>query len=238
MSEETKEETSEQEKDSSNWMMGGGLTDGDMEGDYTPTFTRRFWMPQGSEKYVVFLTEGNVAPIVFEHQVQLGGDWKNWFSCLEPLGLKCGLCEYAEDNNGRFKRYKAMMMTIIDTSEYKDRTGKIWKDQKCLMACKKDTQEILKLKYLDRLEEDEGMRGAMFRVIRTNSDKSCNVGEDFTFKKMVDGEQFDDIEPFDIAEVCAPNEEAVAKTVSRLTREKGGAKAASGFGAGGGKVKY
>ena len=113
----------------SDWMVGKGMGT-DMEGDSRPEFIRRFWMPQGSEKMIVFLTEGDEVDIIWEHQVQLGGSWKNWYSCLEQAGMKCPLCEFSEDNNNRFRRYKSAMFTIIDCSEYTDKSGKVWKNQK------------------------------------------------------------------------------------------------------------
>ena len=217
-------------------VVGVGLNT-DMTGDPRPIFIRRFWMPRGAEKMIVFLTEGDEVEVIWEHQAYVGGSWLNWFRCVEPFGMKCRLCEWAEDNNGKHRRYKAAMFTIIDCSEYKDKKGNMWKNQKSLMACKKDTQEILALRYKDRVEEDEGLRGALFRVLRTNGDKSCSVGEDFTFKRMVAGEEFEDIEPFNVSEVCAIDKEAVEKVVARLYREKGGNSKVP-FEAGGSKVDY
>src|SRR5690606_12262234 len=104
----------------------------------------RFWMPKESEKIVVFITDGDKAPVVYEHNFQLGGSWKNWLSCLEPLGIPCPLCQWANANNGQFARYKGAFFTIIDTSKFKDRSGKERVNERRLLVAKKDTAEIIK----------------------------------------------------------------------------------------------
>ena len=54
-------------------------------------------MPKNSERKIVFLNTGGAAdtPIIWEHNLQLNGSWRNWFTCVEPLGMKCPACAYA-----------------------------------------------------------------------------------------------------------------------------------------------
>lgn len=188
------------------WMQGTGL-ESDMTGDPTPgaMASKRFWMPKGSERKIIFLTEGNRAPVIWEHQVRLGGKWTNWFTCVADLGVHCHLCGYADKNDGMFRRSKVMIFTVIDTNEWTDKQGKTHKNVKKMLAAKKDTTELLKRKYLKRLEADQGLRGAMFDVYRTSSDKSPSVGDEFTFDKMIDLTALEDTEEFDYAVELAPD---------------------------------
>ena len=204
------------------WMLGAGV-DTDMTGDVRPDAGKgiRFWMPKGSDRTIIFLTEGNAAPVLWEHQLRLGGKWTNWVSCLEPLKMKCGLCDWANSNAGEFRRSKVVVFTIIDTQKFKGKDGKERSNMKRLLVAKKDTAEILRKKYESRLEEGQGLKGAMFKVYRTNSDKSASVGTDFEFKKMVDLATLPDSEEYDYSELLAPNPDTMRQVVARLKAEKG-----------------
>ena len=89
------------------------------------------------------------------------------------------------------------------------------------MCCKKDTAEILKRKYLARLESDEGLKGAMFKIYRPNSDKSASVGEDFEFRKMIDLSTLPDSNEVDYISLLQPSAEKVNEAYARICRENG-----------------
>lgn len=226
MSEETTTAPETDEKVDSGtpaWMAGEGLGEADMTGDARAGGANlRYWMKKNTERKIIFLTEGNRAPVIWEHQVRLGGKWTNWFTCLQPTGIECPLCNYADDNDGAYRRTKVMYFTIIDTHEFTDKSGKKRKNLKKLFGAKKDTTEVLKRQYLKRIEAEEGLKFAMYEVFRTNSDTSASVGEQFEFVKMIDASAIDDTDELDYAELLAPNPEAVANAVARLKREKGG----------------
>lgn len=210
--------------DRPDWMKDAGLgLEADMTGDPTPGSggSLRFWLPKGSDRKVIFLTEGNKAPVLFEHRIRLGGSWNNWFTCLSHLGMECPLCKFADENDGNGRRKKVMYFTVIDTHEFEDRSGKKRKNLKKLFAAQKDTTEILKRQYLKRLEAEQGLRGAMFDIFRTKSDKSASVGEQFDFIKMVDLSSLPDSEEFDYKELLKPDIEKVRLAVERLRREGG-----------------
>ena len=106
-------------------------------------------------------------------------------------------------------------------NEFVDKAGKHRKDLKKLMACKKDTAEVLKRQYLKRLEASQGLKGAMYEVYRTNSEKSASVGETFEFVKMVDLVALPDSEEFNYSEILRPNPEKVRSVMERVRREAG-----------------
>lgn len=205
------------------WMAGVGM-DSDMEGDAPSAMNRvfRFWLPKGKEADIIFLNEGDEAPVIWEHQIRLGGDWRNWATCMIQAGQSCPLCKWADANNGQFKRYKVMYFSIIDCSKYTDRKGVEHVNTKKLFGAKKDTKELIRRLWLRRKEADTGLRGAMYNAYRTNSDKSANVGEQFEFKKMVDLATLEDAEAFNFAEVIAPDKARMTQIMNRLRRETGG----------------
>lgn len=216
-------ETEKAPAETADWMkalVGEGL-DTDMTGDRRPGggANARFWMPKGTERVIVFLTEGNQAPVIWEHQVKLGGSWRNWFTCLEPMGQPCPLCQWADSHNGQYGRYKAAFFTVIDTNAFKDKAGVERKNLKKLLAAKKDTAEILKRKFLNRMEASEGKSGlklAAYKVYRTNSDKSAAVGEDFEFVKMADMSVFEDASELNYSEILHPDVDGMRRVVGVL----------------------
>ena len=205
------------------WLAGSGI-DADMSGEgstkSSASNTNRYWMPKGSDRTIIFLSDGPDAVTAQEHQLQLHGNWRNWFTCLESSGKPCPLCEWNKEHN-QFKRYKAMFFSIIDTTEFVDKRGNKRKNLQKILCAKRGAAEIIKRKYLARFEEDEGLRGAMFKVFRTNDDKSSSVGEDYEFVKMVDLSGYDDTEPHDWAEVLRPDVDAIDAAVAQLRRDRG-----------------
>ena len=209
----------------------GGLVDSNLQQDRMkssgPSPAMRFWIPKGEERRIIFLTEGNQAKRIWEHQVRLSGDWRNWVSSLTWFGHKKDPLKDFSEETGMFRRYNAYAFSIIDTQEFTDRSGQKRKNVKKLLLAKRDTAEILKRMYLKRLDADQGLRGAMFDVYRTNSDKSASVGEQFEFVKMVDLSAYDDTEEFDLSELFFPEPERAAQIVEQLRRENGLAPAAA-----------
>jgi len=201
------------------WLVGEGLAT-DMTGDpATSGPNLRYWMPKGTDRKIVFLTEGNTAPVIWEHQVKLGFGkraWQNWITCTQSLGIKCPVCEWSKRHDEQFRRYKGVFFTIIDCAEFEDRAGKKRQNERRLLCAKKDVAEILKRKYLQRLEADQGLKGAMFDVYRTNKDTSANVGEQFDFVKVVDLAAFPEVDEFNYAEMLQPNLEKAKVAIAQL----------------------
>lgn len=205
------------------WLVGAGL-DTDFSGDKSSGASSnyiRYWMPKGATKKIIFLTDGDEAPVLWEHQFKLNGKWQNWATCTKPLGGKCPFCEWADKNDGEYRRYKAAFFTIIDCSEYTDKKGEEHSYTKRLMCCKSGTAEKIKRKWMRLQEDGKTLKGAMFEVYRTNSDKSPSVGEDFEFIKHIDMESLEDSTEFDYAELLKPDVDVAATYISAIQEERG-----------------
>jgi hypothetical protein len=219
------------EVDDAPWLQGTGVGQdmGDPNRVAGSGGGSRFWMPKGESKTIIFLTDGHGEegpPTVFEHNPPLGQGpkrWQNWVSCIEPMKIRCPLCEWADSHDGQARRYKGMFFTVIDTSEFTDKSGVKRSNLKKLLVAKKDTAETIARKYLTRVEAGERLLGAMFKVHRGSGDKSPSVGDDFEFIKMVDLSALPDSEQFDYRKLLEPTLAKVQSAVERLQLELGGA---------------
>lgn len=183
-----------------------------------PTGNMRFWMPSGSSRKVVFLTE-EPSIALWEHQIKIGKSFRNWATCLAHQKVKCPLCELSGPGQP-VSKYKAMPFTVIDRSEYKitkgPRAGEIIKDSIRLFLAKGKVAEKLARKA-ERLKADgKSLRFAEFEVFRSKDDKSPNVGDDFEFIRMVDPASLPTRDELDYKKLLEPNLELVAKYLNAL----------------------
>lgn len=224
---------SDEEKQEAQGGVADWMSDEGWEADMSrPSFgTPRFWMPSGTEKKVIFLTD--VPKIIWEHQYATIRNGKrnffNWATCLLPLDLPCPMCAQTE-----YRRYKGAFFTVIDLSEYEDRSGQKHKNEKKLLVAKSDVFSKLKRQATKRKEAGESLRGALYTVYRSASDTSPGTGDTFEFESMVDLEKLDDSEEFDYAELLAPDPEKMKQIVQEITAGQGG----TGSAPGGSPVEY
>jgi hypothetical protein len=176
----------------------------------------RFWMPVNAEdeKEITFLDDTLVPfemtdpkgqtirvdlPVVLkEHQLQIGGSWKNWFTCLAPMGCSCPICQ------GGNRPAQIAVFTVIDHSEWTPPDGgPMIKDQKKLWVAKMSQAAYKVIKK--QAQRREGLRGCRFIVQRLGN-KSPNVGDTFEFIRK--DELPDELQPFNYMEALAPKSEA------------------------------
>lgn len=177
----------------------------------TSPASNRYWMPKDSEKSVVFLTD---EPFLFlEHNWKQGTSFRNWGSCLKPLGESCGYCE--QD----MTRYTAAAFTVVDCSPWTDKDGNEHKFTKRLFIAKSGVWEKIERERRLLAEDDNKLRGAAFRIFRGKDPKSPGTGEDFKFRKMVDLDAWDfkDTDEYDYAELFCPDAERMRSVVAELT---------------------
>ena len=134
----------------------------------------RYWMPDGAEQQITFL-DGELSeaglldvPRFWEHQLQLGGSWKNWFPCTkdeEP----CPICDIKQPA-------LVYALTIIDHREWEDKKDNTHQHERKLYICKGDTYKRLSKIAAKR----GGLAGCTFDVSRIG-DKAEAVGNDFDF---------------------------------------------------------
>lgn len=138
----------------------------------------RFWIPKDGAGNITFL-DGNLTdgildiPFYHEHQVNMNGNWMNWFICTQDEE-PCPICE-----GGSTSSYVGIL-TVIDHSEYKAKDGSIKKDTVKLFVAKRDTIKLLQKYAVKR----NGLRGCTFEVGRTG-DKSPAVGSSFDFTEKL-----------------------------------------------------
>jgi hypothetical protein len=147
------------------------------------------------------------------------------------------MCQFAESHDGTYRRYKGVVFTIVDCNEYTDKAGVKQSMQRKLLVAKKGVAERLKLRYQSCLERGHGLRGAMFKVHRTNDAKSSAVGDDFEYHSNIDLNSLPESQELDYAELLSPSVDKMNAWVHRITQELGGGVAPTG-GATGPGVQY
>lgn len=143
----------------------------------------RFWLPADASTSITFL-DGNLVdgildiPFYHEHQINMGGSWRNWFICTQD-DEPCPICE------GGAQASYVGAMTIIDHSEYTSKKdGQVKKDEVKLFVAKRETIKLLQKYAVKR----GGLRGCTFDVSRVG-DKSPGVGSSFDFtEKLTEAE--------------------------------------------------
>ena len=139
----------------------------------------RFWLKKGSSAQLIFLTD--VPQFVsWEHNPMIDGKFKNPVTCPKMMKQPCELC-----NTGVY-RYRAAFFTVIDTTEWTDKKGKVHEFTKRLFVAKQSTWEKLQRQSKRRAEKGESLRGAVYTVTRGTADTAPAVGEDFEFEEMLD----------------------------------------------------
>lgn len=163
---------------------------------------RRVWLPEGKSAKLTFLDSDGF--FFYEHQLKLNGRWTNWFTCRKDFD-ECPICD-----DGKTPSY-VCVYTVIDHSEYTDKTGVVHKNQKKLLVTKSGVQP----KLARRKEALEG--DLTYAVIQFSRDKreEASTGEDIEFCKRFTKEQVlkfkpegvsdeDFLKPFDYMKLFAP----------------------------------
>lgn len=180
------------------------------------SFVNRFWLPGEGSAKIVFLDDN--PPIIEEHQLQINGDWRNWFTCLRIVGEACPICDVLDN-----KPYTVGFYTIIDTTEWTDKSGTTHKNELKLFAAKFKTLQILK-----RLSgKRESLVGCVFDVFRSSSD-AANTGDVFEYEGRLTKEQIlklnKDAKVFDYAKIIKPKSAAeIAAILNRNSEASYGA---------------
>lgn len=166
-------------------------------------YTRRFWMPNNSERRITFIDgatftfEGVEIKTPFQYQeynVKHNGHWRNWFTRHPDV-------QHDILSKHDYRASKVAAFTVIDHEQYTDRKGVTHKDVVSLYVVKR-TQPIWK--QIEKLISRHGsLQGKSFNVSRYG-DKSPSCG---TMLESIDSwGGFDPSihKPFNYLEILAP----------------------------------
>jgi len=142
---------------------------------------------------------------LYEHQLKIGGNWRNWFTCLKDIDT-CPICE-----SGEHPSY-VVVATVINHRKWTDKEGKVHQNEKQLAVFKGKARERI-LKQIERRDGD--LKFCVYEFSRGSSGTEASTGEDFEFlnkrltkKQLMSlapaGADETWIEPFDYAEILAP----------------------------------
>jgi hypothetical protein len=138
----------------------------------------RFWMRAGDEgREIIFID--STAFSFWEHVVYKDGSFKDrkYYTCCRDLDPKgCPLCDAGN------KRYLITMFTIIDTTEWMDREGRVFKNLRRLLALKTEAAGVMR-----QIKKSRGGNLVGYKCLFMRSgDKSAGTGNHVNFIGEVD----------------------------------------------------
>jgi hypothetical protein len=190
---------------------------------------RRFYLPNDASGKITFLDTPNF--FLHEHNIKLAGKFNNFFTCLKEIDT-CPNCE--DGDNPSY----VCVGTCISHREWKDKEGKLHKNEKMLFVSKGRARQRL-MKQIERREGD--LKFCVYEMARGSQTTECNTGEDFEFIKRLTKKQLlglapagsDEswLDPYDYAEILAP------KTPEEIRKAIGGSPPVGSEEEGGGEDK-
>ena len=195
-------------------------------GDVSAAYVSRVYMKENEEDAVFTFLDDTAEPVTFtlkdgtkrklklplvlkEHQVRVDGDWRNWFTCLAPLGKACPICDSGD------KPSQVAVFTVIDHRKWTDRDKKERQHEKRLYVVKTRSSTYGAIQKM--VANYDTMRG--FRItIDRKGDKSPNIGNVITKFEKVDvdemaeklnwekkfAEKNGDLQPYNYLELFEP----------------------------------
>lgn len=138
----------------------------------------RFWVPVGEKREVVFIDDQPVC--LYEHNPQIAGKWKNWFTCLQGVVDRPPCCTQL----GPDSRYYIGFYTIVQCTLWQDRAGNDHQYEQELFGAKITTLEMLEEKRVER-ESDGGLVNAIY-MARRKKRTDATVGREHEFVRRVE----------------------------------------------------
>lgn len=177
-------------------------------------FVNRFWMPADPNKTVrVTFLDGDIDPATgelapnpsrYEHNVQMNGNWRNWFNCVAE-DQPCPICLRGNDYKPSYVTY----FTVMNHTPYHSKKhSKEIVNNKYLYACKVATlkqlgfiakqQTTLKGLTIDiaRLDQLSASVGSMFNVVSNHK-----TGNGPSFVDVCHGQVMKDLAAIDYGKV-------------------------------------
>uniref|UniRef100_A0A6M3M8K1 Uncharacterized protein n=1 Tax=viral metagenome TaxID=1070528 RepID=A0A6M3M8K1_9ZZZZ len=125
---------------------------------------RRFHLPNDTSAKITFLDTPGF--FLWEHNLQLGGKWFNYFTCLKDFDT-CPLCESGDNAS------YILVGTVIDHSSYTADDGTKYVNQKKLFVAKGKARQNL-LRQIERRDGD--LKGCVYEMARGSSNTECATG--------------------------------------------------------------
>lgn len=130
------------------------------------TRVRRLWIPQNSERNVIYLDDEGFS--FDEHQYEHAGRYDNFLTC-PGKAHGCPLCASQK------RPYYVTVFSVIDLSEWTDKQGSLHKNEKKVHALKAESAQALKRK---KERWPGGLKGKGVVISRKGA-KDASSGSDF-----------------------------------------------------------
>lgn len=166
---------------------------------------RRHWQPPEVTNRVLFLDDDPM--LLWEHNYQYNGSWKQWDACLvrNKIEAQCYFCERWPDKHPYFIGFHS----VINMTPWKSKKGNVYCYQRELFGARlggRDRPGILK--ELERLRLKYGrLRGLVFDVYRSGKlTESC-------------GDKFDLVEKIEPAAIAEFRDEHLRAHLAKINAD-------------------
>ena len=152
---------------------------------------RRLWLKPGYEREVVFVSESPFS--VHEHNLNIGGDNRNWFTCLRPTGLRCPICDVG------IRVKFVTLFSVVDVTGFIDDFGVEHQNGLCLLVTDPGAAAVVRRWHHDL---DRNLAGCRF-LISKNHYGACTRA-DLRFLERHDLAEFNFPLSLDLKRLLAP----------------------------------
>lgn len=164
----------------------------------------RQWLPPEVSTQSLFVSGDPFC--LWEHQLKIAGDWRNWGTCVRGLeGYPfCPLCKLADKIRKYWRNYVGAFK-IIDLTTWRDNDGNDRSNTPRLLIAKKDSLAI----FRNQSKKREGLRGCEYDVFRSGK-KAASIGDSYDFiQKLTEAEMIEKVgeekaQDLDFAELLKP----------------------------------
>lgn len=163
----------------------------------------RFFLKPGQSAEIMFLSDMNQFYKVKQHEIWVNGK-PVFATCCQTDKQACPLCEAAKTNE-RLKRREFWIGTVLNLTGYSKDGEQKGQNKRQLFCMNYSVKNMMEGHFEALLEQGKGIRGAIFKMKRSNGEKSYKTGDIPMYVRHGDLEKADkagiEVAPFNLIEM-------------------------------------
>jgi hypothetical protein len=199
--------------------------------------SQRFFLKQGQAAEIMFLSDMNQFYKVKQHEIWVNGK-PVFATCCQTDKQSCPLCEAAKTNN-RLARREFWIGTVLNLTGYTKDGEQKGQNRRQLFCMNYTAKNLMEAHFEAILDAGKSIRGAIFKMKRTNAEKSLKTGDVPMYVRHGDLDKAEkagiEIQPFNLLELeeFKPNIELCRRLASGTAPTQGQGSGGGGNFAGG-----
>ena len=163
----------------------------------------RFFLPKGGSAEIMFLSDVSQFYKVKQHEIWINGK-PIFATCCQTDKRACPLCEAAKVNE-KMKRREWWIGTVLNLSGYQKDGQTKGQYKRQLFCMNYSVKNMMEAHFEAIIEQGKSIRGAVFKMKRTNGEKSFKTGDVPMYTRHGDLEKAKasgyEIEPFNLLDL-------------------------------------